>query len=104
MQAICKNIFCSYNKCMKITFDPNKDATNQRKHGVSLVEAEFFEWETSIVSVDMRHDYGEARFIAFGYLHNRIYCVVFTDRDNDERRIISLRKANKREVKRHVET
>lgn len=104
MQAICKNIFCGYNKCMKITFDPYKDAINQHKHGISLAEAELFEWESSIVGLDTRRDYGEDRFIAFGYLNNRIYCVVFTDRDNDERRIISLRKANRREIKRHVET
>ncbi len=85
LQAIYKNIFCSYNKSMKITFDPHKDAINQCKHGVSLAEAEFFEWDSSIVGQDTRRDYGEELFIAFGYLRNRIYCVVFTDRDNDER-------------------
>ncbi|ENF5594807.1 BrnT family toxin [Salmonella enterica subsp. enterica serovar Newport] len=69
-----------------------------------MAEAESFEWESSIIGGDTRRDYGEERFIAFGYLNNRIYCVVFTDRDNDERRIISLRKANRREIKRHVET
>lgn len=89
---------------MKITFDTNKDSINQHKHGISLAEAEFFEWDSSIVGPNARHDYGEDRFIAFGYLHNRIYCVVFTDRGSNERRIISLRKANRREIKRHVET
>jgi hypothetical protein len=35
--------------------------------------------------------------IGFAYIGLRLYCVVFTDRD-DVRRIISLRKANRREI------
>lgn len=89
---------------MNITFDTAKDAINQQKHGISLADAAYFEWDSSIAMADARRDYGEDRHIAFGYLHDRIYCVVFTDRANDERRIISLRKANSREIRRHVET
>ncbi|HBC7420864.1 BrnT family toxin [Serratia marcescens] len=89
---------------MNITFDATKDAINQQKHGVSLADAAYFEWDSCITLNDTRRDYGEERYIAFGYLHDRIYCVVFTDRANNERRIISLRKANSREIRRHVET
>ena len=42
-------------------------------------------------------DYAEQRMIGFAYIGLRLYCVVFTDRD-DVRRIISLRKANRREI------
>lgn len=39
--------------------------------------------------------------IGYAFIGMRLYCVVFTDRDN-ERRIISLRKANSREVKHYA--
>lgn len=46
------------------------------------------------------HRYGEARFIVLGYIVDRLYSMVFTVR-GDMLRVISLRKANKREVKRY---
>ena len=77
---------------MKCAFDPVKDALNQEKHQVSLALAEvLFNGPHTSVG-DSRFDYGETRQIAFGY----------TDRD-EERRVISLRKANSREVKRYGE-
>jgi uncharacterized DUF497 family protein len=92
---------------MDVTFDPAKDAANQTKHGVSLTEAEGFEWDTAMVWPDTRRDYGEARMVALGYIGLRIMALVFVDRPPEkptERRIISLRKANSREVKRYAET
>ena len=46
---------------------------------------------------DTRSDYGEARMIALCAIGERLYCIVYVDRE-DVRRIISLRKANYREV------
>ena len=46
---------------------------------------------------DTRRDYGEARMIALCAIGERLYCIVYVDRE-DARRIISLRKANYREV------
>lgn len=92
---------------MKVTFDPAKDAANMAKHGVSLTEAAGFEWGTAVVWLDTRRDYGEARMVALGYIGLRIMALVFVDRPPEqptERRIISLRKANSREVKRYAET
>lgn len=86
----------------RITFDPAKDAGNQVKHGVSLALAKTLEWDTLICKPDTRRDYGEARQIGYVIAGERLYCVVFVDRPEDaptERRIISLRKANSREVK-----
>ena len=82
---------------MLIDFDKAKDATNLAKHGVSLAEAEKLEWDALLEQPDNRADYGEVRIIGFAPIHDRLFCVVFTDRDG-ERRIISLRKANTREV------
>ncbi len=92
---------------MNVTFDPSKDAANMAKHGVSLTEAAGFEWGSSLVSPDQRRDYGEPRMVALGYIGLRIMAVVFVERPPEqptERRIISLRKANSREVKRYAET
>ena len=92
---------------MNVTFDPAKNAANMAKHGVPLTEATCFEWETAVVWPDQRHDYGEARMAALGYIGLRIMAMVFVDRPADkptERRVISLRKANSREVKRYAET
>ncbi|UHL65767.1 BrnT family toxin [Paralcaligenes sp. KSB-10] len=82
---------------MEITFDPAKDIVNREKHGVSLTLAARFEWDEAVVWEDARRPYGEARQIALGYIGQRLHCVVFVDRE-EQRRIISLRKANSREV------
>jgi uncharacterized protein len=50
---------------------------------------------------DTRHDHGENRQIGYAYIGLRLYCVVFTDRD-ESRRIISLRKANNREINHYA--
>jgi uncharacterized DUF497 family protein len=90
---------------MRLTFDPKKDGANVAKHGVSLVVAENLEWETLECKQDTRRDYGEPRQIGYVLMDDRLYCVVFVDRPADaptERRVISLRKANQREVRIYV--
>ena len=86
---------------MNIIFDPIKNATNIEKHGVSLAESEYIEWETLWAMVDTRQDYGEVRMIGYALIQTRLHAIVYTDRAN-ERRIIRLRKANKREVQNYV--
>lgn len=86
----------------RITYDPAKDSSNQAKHGLSLALAEGLEWDTLECKPDTRRDYGELRQLGYVIAGDRLYCVVFVDRPADaptERRIISLRKANSREVK-----
>lgn len=87
---------------MRVVFDPSKNLANLAKHGITLLEAESLEWETAVVVEDGRHQYGEQRMIGTGYIGNRLYVVVFVDR-GVTRRIISLRKANLREVARYAE-
>jgi uncharacterized DUF497 family protein len=87
---------------MRIEFDPTKDASNQLKHGVSLVMAGELDWDAAWVWVDERFDYNEMRMIALAPKTEILYCVAFVDR-GDVRRIISLRRANRREVKHYVE-
>jgi uncharacterized protein len=87
---------------MQIEFDPVKDASNQAKHGVSLALAAELEWDAALVWVDTRYEYGELRMIALAPEINVLYYVAFVDR-GEVRRIISLRRANRREVKHYVE-
>jgi uncharacterized protein len=87
---------------MQIEFDPPKDASNQAKHGVSLALAAELEWDAALVWVDTRYEYGELRMIALAPEINVLYYVAFVDR-GEVRRIISLRRANRREVKHYVE-
>ena len=88
---------------MAISFDPAKDVANSAKHGVSLALAAEMEWVTAVIWPDTRRAYGEARFSGIGYIGHRLFCVTFVDRAAS-RRVISLRKANRREVKRYAET
>lgn len=87
---------------MRIEFDPAKDAANQTKHGVSLSVAEDLDWEAALVWVDERFEYGELRMIALAPKTEVLYYVAFVERD-EVRRVISLRRANRREVKHYVE-
>lgn len=88
---------------MWIEFDPAKDAANQEKHGLSLAVASALDWDEALVWVDDRHEYGELRMIALAPDTGILYYVAFVDRD-DARRIISLRKANRREVRHYVKS
>lgn len=81
-------------------FDPAKDKINRAKHGVSLVLAEVLFSGPHRSMADDRFDYGEVREVAFGFINDRLFACVYADR-GQERRIISLRKATKPEVKRY---
>jgi len=82
---------------MEIEFDTDKSLSNASKHGVSLEAAEKLEWDMLLAIEDTREAYGELRFIGYAPIGRQVFCVVFTDR-GDVRRIISLRKATRREV------
>jgi uncharacterized protein len=87
---------------MRIEFDSAKDISNQSKHGVSLALAGELDWEAALVWIDERFEYGETRMIALAPETETLYYVAFVDRGN-VRRIISLRRANRREVKYYVQ-
>lgn len=87
---------------MRIEFDSAKDIGNQAKHGVSLALAAELDWENALVWVDERFEYGELRMIALAPKTDILYYVAFVERA-EARRIISLRRANRREVKHYVE-
>lgn len=88
---------------MRIEFDPAKDEANQAKQGLSLLMAVELDWEAALVWVDERFEYREMRMIALAPNTGILYYVAFVDRGK-ARRIISLRRANRREVKHYVES
>jgi uncharacterized DUF497 family protein len=87
---------------VRIEFDPTKDASNRARHGVSLSLARELDWDAALAWVDHRFGYDELRMIALAPKTNTLYYVAFVDR-GDRRRIISLRRATRREVKHYVE-
>ena len=87
---------------MHIEFDRAKDAANKTRHGVSLSLAGELDWESALVWVDDRFEYNETRMIALAPITEILYYVAFADR-GDVRRVVSLRRANRREVKHYVE-
>ena len=87
---------------MRIEFDPAKNVANQVKHEVSLSVAGELDWEAALVWIDNRFEYDETRMIALAPKAEILYYVAFVDR-GEARRVISLRHANRREVKHYVE-
>jgi uncharacterized DUF497 family protein len=55
------------------------------------------DWNAALTRVDSRHEYNEERLISLVPLNGRLYTVVHVTRGN-ALRVISLRKANNREV------
>lgn len=77
--------------------DDEKNKSNIRKHGFDFADAwEIFE-APMLTRLDDREDYGEDRWIGIGLLRGRIVVVVFAEFEADTVRVISLRKALKRE-------
>lgn len=85
---------------MKIEFDPEKNNKNIVERDLSFERAKDFNFNTALFEIDNRRDYGETRIIALGYLGQRLHVIVFT-KTKDGIRVISFRKANKKERLRY---
>src|SRR5690554_5369522 len=82
-------------------WDPSKDAANQKKHDVSFSEAKtVFTDEFGRLIADPDHSDEEDRFVLLGTsVHSRLLLVCHCVRGGDTIRIISARRANRRERK-----
>lgn len=85
---------------MKITFDPAKDAKNTAERGLPFAQAAAFDFDGAKVWEDDRFAYPETRYIALGYLGNRLHVLCFALIEGGIR-VISFRKANAKEARRH---
>lgn len=75
---------------------------NVRKYGIDFVDcATVFDGHTVTVE-DTREDYGERRFVTFGLMKGRVVSVAHTEKGRKVR-IISVRKATRREKKAYFE-
>ena len=81
------------SQSMKIEYDPTKERWNLKERGLGFGAA----IELLELVEDRRRDYRERRHIAYGWLGERLHVCVYTLR-GDAYRIISLRKADRREV------
>ena len=88
---------------MKIEFDPAKSARNARERGLPFSVLEAFDWVTAEYLEDTRFAYPERRMVAIGYVGERLHFVCFTRR-GDVVRIISFRKASRKEIREYEET
>lgn len=88
---------------MQFDWDPEKAASNLRKHDVSFQEAEsVFGDPLAMVFLDDDHSIEEKREIIIGYSERqRLLVVSFTERSDDVVRIISARRADSDERRKH---
>ncbi|OGQ95819.1 MAG: hypothetical protein A2521_01290 [Deltaproteobacteria bacterium RIFOXYD12_FULL_57_12] len=81
---------------MDYEWDEGKRKANLLKHGIDFQAVSEFCWDDAEIEQDARQDYQEKRYTALGFIGNRLHLLIFSVRNNTIR-IISLRKANKRE-------
>lgn len=100
--------FCYYNNCnlkmlvvmLNISYDPAKNQRNIEERGLSFDQAINFDFDTAWIWQDVRKIYSEVRWSSLGFLNGQLHALVFTE-TVDGIRIISLRKANPREVRKY---
>jgi len=74
---------------MRYTWDAAKNRRNVKRHKIAFEDAKrIFEGPT-VERVDDRFDYGEIRVYAIGLVNGLEITVIYTDRDGDERHLIS---------------
>ena len=88
-----------YNSLMQYEWDEQKREINLKQHGIDFAEAHRIFLSPVLAALDDRFDYGEDRWVGLGLLDERIVYVVFTEPDEQTRRIISVRKALQHERK-----
>ena len=81
---------------MKIEFDQAKNKKNIKERGLSFEDVALLDWDAALIKKDTRQS--EDRYVVLAPLDGRLYVACYTWR-GDMRRIISFRKANKREEK-----
>ena len=87
---------------MEYQWDETKRRSNLAKHGVDFAVAAQFDWQTAARFPDQRRDYAERRWLALGMMDGGLHALVYTMRGSHVR-IISLRKASRKEKARYAE-
>jgi uncharacterized DUF497 family protein len=88
---------------IRFEWDSRKAASNEKKHGVSFEEAQsvFFD-EQALLLEDLQPRHEEERFVLLGLSASlRLLVVVHALRERDVIRIISARKATRKETREY---
>ncbi len=83
---------------MQFEWDEKKSMKNARERNLPFDAAKQMDFHTALFEEDTRQDYGEKRCVVYGLIDNRLHILCFTPIHNGLR-VISLRKANPREVR-----
>jgi len=89
---------------MKFEWDETKNLINIQKHGIDFNDAIDIFNHVFMTKEDISEAYGESRWVSIGWLKTLIGVVVYTEQVDDITRIISARKATKREVRLYEES
>ncbi len=85
---------------MIFEWDEAKRRANLAKHGVDFDLAHALDWSAALIETDARRDYRETRLTAYCPIDGRLHVLIFTHRP-PAIRVISLRKANNKEVDKY---
>ena len=85
---------------MEYEWDEAKRLANLAKHRIDFRAVGDFDWGSA--NILPTHRGGERRYIATGYIGDRLHTVIYTRRDR-KRRIVSLRKASSKEEKDYAQ-
>jgi uncharacterized protein len=82
---------------MRYSLDPAKRASNLKKHGFDLKDAQrVIESGQTVTLEDRRFDYSEERFVTLGPLDDVLVAIVSAESE-EHIRVISMRRANRHE-------
>ena len=84
-----------------IEFDLQKRAQTLMERGLDFARADEIFADAVADIEDIRYSYGEQRYRTYGFLDDRLTVVVWTMR-SEKIRIISMRRANEREIKKYT--
>jgi uncharacterized protein len=88
---------------VKIEYDPTKSLKNADERGLPFDVVLDFDWKSALIYPDERFHYPELRYAALGFIGKRLHFLCYTP-TLEGVRVISFRKANKREVDHYEET
>ena len=89
---------------LRFLWDPRNAAANERKHGVGFQEATtVFDDPLSVTIPDPDHSLEEQRFLLLGLSNRRRLLAVAHSERGESIRIISARRANRRERRTYEE-
>ena len=64
---------------MEITYDLEKNSKNVLERDLPFSEVTNFNWHTATFKEDQRKNYPEQRFVAVGYLEDRLHVLCFSE-------------------------